>query len=120
VAERILRRAGYDVRSSPDGRHALEAIEAGDDIDLVISDVVMPGMGGLELFRLVEDRPGCPRFLFMSGYSSLDELGKSDVRGLRFLRKPWGAHELLQAVRDALDEPAAGAVSGAAAPNLLW
>src|SRR4029450_4954233 len=70
VAGRILSGAGYHVLTADGGATALElaAVHEGD-IDLLVSDVVMPGMLGKELAeRLAHDRPG-PRGLDMSGYA---------------------------------------------------
>ncbi|GAA4962194.1 hybrid sensor histidine kinase/response regulator [Actinoplanes utahensis] len=105
VAGRILTAAGYRVLSAESGPRALEvAARHEGGIDLLVSDVVMPGMLGKELAeRLVDARPGTP-VLFMSGYAHpvLASRGTLDP-GVTLLEKPFTADELLTAVRRRLD-----------------
>ena len=105
VAGRILSGAGYRVLAADGGPKALElaALHEGS-IDLLVSDVVMPGMLGKELAeRLVHDRPGT-RVLYMSGYAHpvLASQGTLDP-GVALLEKPFTAADLLSAVRRRLD-----------------
>lgn len=105
VARRILDTAGYDVIEAGNGHEALQAIERhAGQVDLVLTDAVMPELGGPELIRrLRRVRPDL-RVLFMSGYA-LDDIGRrdDDLGGASFLRKPFGSGELLGTVRDVLD-----------------
>ncbi|WP_305788830.1 PAS domain-containing hybrid sensor histidine kinase/response regulator [Symbioplanes lichenis] len=105
VAGRILSGAGYHVLAADGGPKALElaALHEGA-IDLLVSDVVMPGMLGNELAeRLVDARPDT-RVLFMSGYAQpvLASQGTLDP-GVALLEKPFTAEDLLAAVRRRLD-----------------
>lgn len=105
VARRILSRAGYRVLEAENGQDALAIWESrAPDIDVVLTDMVMPTMGGRELAgRLWDRRPTLP-ILFMSGYAE-DEItmqGVLDSR-LHFLEKPFDAPTLQQKVRLALD-----------------
>ena len=105
VAGRILSGAGYHVLAADGGRQALElaALHEGE-IDLLVSDVMMPGMLGKELAeRLVDARPGT-RVLYMSGYAQpvLASQGTLDP-GVALLEKPFTAEDLLTAVRKRLD-----------------
>ncbi|MDI6098279.1 ATP-binding protein [Actinoplanes sp. NEAU-A12] len=105
VAGRILTGAGYRVIAAEGGAHALELAARHDgEIDLLVSDVVMPGMLGKELAeRLVDVRPGT-RVLYMSGYAQpvLASQGTLDP-GVALLEKPFTANDLLTAVRRRLD-----------------
>ncbi|GIF26461.1 PAS domain S-box-containing protein [Actinoplanes tereljensis] len=106
VAGRILSGAGYRVLAAECGAAALE-LAAGHDggIDLLVSDVVMPGMLGKELAeRLVSVRPDT-RVLYMSGYAQpvLHSQGTLDP-GVALLEKPFTADDLLTAVRNRLDD----------------
>lgn len=105
VAGRILSGAGYRVLSADGGLQALElAARHEGEIDLLLSDVVMPGMLGKELAeRLVDARPGT-RVLYMSGYAQpvLASQGTLDP-GVALLEKPFTADDLLSAVRERLD-----------------
>ena len=78
VAERILERAGYAVSSAPAAVEALELLDdSGSHFDLLLADIVMPGMRGDDLARrAVAMRPGL-HVLFMSGYS--DEAPPADL-----------------------------------------
>jgi len=105
VAGRILSGAGYRVLTADGGQRALELAALHDgSIDLLLSDVVMPGMLGNELAeRMADVRPGTP-VLFMSGYAQpvLASQGTLDP-GVALLEKPFTAADLLSAVRKRLD-----------------
>lgn len=104
IFERMLGRAGYAVRAAPDGETALEMWRDGSGaVDLLVTDLMLPGMSGLELAeRLREDAPELP-VVFTSGYSERDltEEVAGDVEG-HFLEKPFAAEELEARVRAAL------------------
>jgi two-component system cell cycle sensor histidine kinase/response regulator CckA len=102
VAERALTRHGYQVLTATNGEEALEIIEQGDEIALLISDVVMPLMDGPTMVREArKTRPQLP-ILFMSGYAE-EQLRKSiDIANVAFLPKPFSVQELAEAVRRVL------------------
>jgi PAS domain S-box-containing protein len=100
---RNLSHAGYTVLTAADGTEALTLAADQDDIDLLLSDVVMPGMTGPELARrFAADRPSC-RVLLMSGYAEglIDRHGMLPP-GTALLAKPFTTAELLTAVRAAV------------------
>ncbi len=104
LAHSILEAAGYNVVSAAGGDEALAVVEAGTIPDLVLTDVVMPGMSGAELARRLRGlRPGLP-VLYMSGYTD-DVLQASELEEPRtsFLAKPFDNAELVAAARQALD-----------------
>ncbi len=109
-AQRILERYGYRVLAAPDGQEAAEFLrEHGDQIDLVISDVVMPRLGGLQLYEEARDSGNAPTFLFTSGYAPGEVLERLDGKGQPlFLRKPWTVSDLVLRVREALDKASEG------------
>jgi two-component system, cell cycle sensor histidine kinase and response regulator CckA len=105
VAERILETAGYRVMSCSGGVEALERLdENGGHYDLLLADVVMPGMRGDDLARrAVAMHPGL-HVLFMSGYSDdapPTDLGPTSGR-VGFIDKPFDAGALLEHLRDLL------------------
>jgi two-component system cell cycle sensor histidine kinase/response regulator CckA len=102
VAERALTRHGYKVLTANNGEDALEILGAGEEVNLLISDVVMPLMDGPTMVREArKDRPELP-ILFMSGYAE-EQLRKSiDIDNVAFLPKPFSVQELAEAVRDVL------------------
>jgi PAS domain S-box-containing protein len=107
VARESLRIYGYRVLEAPDGEVALRvAADAGAGIDLLLTDVIMPGLSGPALAdRLRAERPGI-RVLYMSGYTD-DALGPHGVLepGLNYLQKPFTPDVLAQKVRQVLDLP---------------
>jgi CheY-like chemotaxis protein len=105
LATRILELGGYEVLAARDGREALRTCEEnGRRFDLVVTDVVMPGMGGRELVEeLKRTRPGL-KALYVSGYTD-DIVVRNGVLPARtaFLQKPYTPSVLLQTVREMLD-----------------
>ena len=106
LVERILKEQGYDVHSASDGEDALEiAKKIGDGLDILVTDVVMPGMNGRELHRRVTEF--CPKamVLFMSGYTDNVIIHKGFVDdGVKFLQKPFTVRELADKIREALED----------------
>jgi PAS domain S-box-containing protein len=104
VAGRMLAKAGYKVMTAEDGVDAIRASgEYSGEIDLLLTDVVMPKMGGNELAQeLLNNRPAL-KVLFMSGYpnNAMGHHGVLDA-GLQFIGKPFSAVELTQKIRDVL------------------
>ncbi len=105
VAKRILSSWGYRVLAAADAADALRlCVEHSDAIDLLLTDVVMPQMGGRELAeRAVEICPGI-RVLFMSGYTDDAVVRHGVYDGLSaFLQKPFTAEALARKVREVLE-----------------
>jgi PAS domain S-box-containing protein len=104
IAVLALRRVGHRVLECRDGEGALEIARDEGPIDLLVTDVVMPGMGGRELAERL--RKGLPdvRVLFVSGYAA-DEVLRRTIQdaGLDFLPKPFGPVELQRKVAEILD-----------------
>jgi PAS domain S-box-containing protein len=104
---RVLARNGFRVLEAGDGREAVRVMEErGGEVDLVLSDLVMPGMGGVELQRWIDRHAGrrVP-FILTSGVEEVDRLSRSGMgEGIpRTLPKPWTVQELLEGVRRALE-----------------
>jgi two-component system cell cycle sensor histidine kinase/response regulator CckA len=102
VAERALVRQGYEVTTASDGEVGLEAlvraIGAGEEFDLVVSDVVMPSMDGPAMAREIrERRPQLP-VLFMSGYAEEQLRREIDIPNMYFLAKPFSVAQICSAV----------------------
>ena len=104
IVNRTLTGAGYELIMAEDGAAALTAARAHQGpIDLLVTDVVMPNLGGLELASaLLRERPET-RVLFMSGYpQSIGEDGPISLADAVFVAKPFKPADLLAAVRRAL------------------
>ena len=105
LSKRILENAGYRVLEAASG-DAAEAVFANHDhrIDLVVTDVIMPGCCGPELLSRLRVQAPSLRVLYMSGYTEQAAAEKAGIdRGLPFAQKPFTAVELVRQVRDALD-----------------
>ncbi|MDD5761361.1 MAG: PAS domain S-box protein [bacterium] len=105
IVDRVLSAKGYRVLTASDGSEGLRmAGEYNGPIDLLLTDLVMPGMGGRQLAtRLAAGRPGV-KVLFMSGYTE-DAISHEGVleAGLSFIQKPFTSDALLRKVREILD-----------------
>ena len=101
IAADMLLESGYDVVEASSGAAALEVLERADNrVELILADVVMPGINGVELASIVRrDWPALP-VLLMTGYADsglLRQSGKMDV-----LRKPFGSAELEEKLQQIL------------------
>ena len=108
LGERLLRSSGYTAISAANGKEALEVMERhGKTVDLLLTDVVMPGMSGRELSTELGKRKLIRRTLFMSGYTD-DAITKHGVLepGLAFIYKPFTVEALSRKLREVLDGPA--------------
>jgi PAS domain S-box-containing protein len=101
---RTLVRRGYEVLTARDGSEALQRVEShANTIDLLLTDVVMPGMSGKELAERVAAMRPAIKVLFMSGYSQeVIERGASS-EGMQLLEKPFNSNDLLRHVRDMIE-----------------
>ena len=102
--KRVLERFGYRVLLAENGAEGLEVFRKDGPIDLVISDMVMPKLGGAELYRALRDAGEDVPFLMVSGYTG-DEGTERKVLdpSVPILSKPWDIGELLDRVRQLLD-----------------
>jgi two-component system cell cycle sensor histidine kinase/response regulator CckA len=95
-----LMRAGYRVHEARNGNEAMQLFEQhGDSVDLVLTDMRMPFMGGADLARELRSRRQTLKLLCISGYPGGTDLEFSDD----FLAKPFSRDELLAKVREVLD-----------------
>ena len=106
-AHRALVTHGYRVLTASDGADALQvADQCADAIQLLLTDVIMPGMNGRELAELLLARQPHLRVLFISGYAENVLNHESAILpGAAFLGKPFKAKSLVTKVRDVLDAP---------------
>jgi PAS domain S-box-containing protein len=106
LLKRILEGSGYRVLLAEDGTKALELAERCDSIDLILSDLIMPGMDGKAFTDEFQQRYGPTRVIYMSGYAD-DYLAPHRVLddSVNFIQKPFGSEDLLALIRNALDSP---------------
>jgi CheY-like chemotaxis protein len=107
IAEEILSMHGYNVKTAQSGEEALEIYNAGkDNIELIILDLSMPGMGGKKcLSDLVAINPRV-KVLMTSGYSSSQQVKDLTSAGASgFINKPYHPDDLLFTIREIIDAP---------------
>ena len=101
---RALRNKGYNVLEAENGEVALDVINGTDEnIDLIISDVVMPGMDGHTLVRLVRHELPDVKVILMSGYAEdvfRDEIDRDPT--IQFLAKPFSLRGLASKVKEVM------------------
>ena len=110
VTRQLLQRNGYTVLEAPDGPTALALVDGekgSQHVDLLLTDVIMPGMSGRELAKQLKARRPEVRALFMSGYTD-DAVVRHGMLepGLAYLEKPFRPTALLRKVREVLHKEA--------------
>jgi two-component system, cell cycle sensor histidine kinase and response regulator CckA len=105
LAARLLEETGYTVVAAPHARAALAAARrVAISFDLLLTDVVLPGMGGTELARRLKGQLPALKVLFMSGYAQRSIVDQRMLRrGTHFIGKPFTADGLREKVREVLD-----------------
>jgi two-component system cell cycle sensor histidine kinase/response regulator CckA len=111
VASRMLNALGYVVHEAPDAEQAITFLEGfADHVDLMLTDVVLPGMGGRALAECVAQMRPATRILFSSGYSDDMVLQHFLLDGeVTLLQKPFTSDSLATKVREVLDREVAAA-----------
>jgi two-component system cell cycle sensor histidine kinase/response regulator CckA len=105
LVQRILESAGYRVIAAANGAEALELCKSAGSLDLVLTDMVLPGMDGVEIARRLRSLQPSVRTLFMSGYSDRQSSLQADWgKNVAFLEKPFDSETLMTSVRGVLDE----------------
>ncbi len=105
-----LERAGFRVLTAANGDEGWNALTADGAVDLILSDVVMPGVDGLALAARVRELPQPPRFVFMSGFvNDRSRLNAALGRATPFVQKPFDLGDLVTLVKDEL---AVGSTAG--------
>jgi two-component system, cell cycle sensor histidine kinase and response regulator CckA len=106
LAKDFLKSSGYAVLEAENGKEALRIASAyGGPIQLLLTDVIMPGMGGKQLAQQLTSLRPATKVLYMSGYPN-DGIVQSGIlaTGLVFLEKPFTREILLRKVRQVLDD----------------
>lgn len=98
----MLEDAGHAVLSAANGMDALAILRTGAKVDILLTDLAMPGMNGAELAQAAQtQRPRLP-VVFVTGYAKLDGV---DTAEAQVLQKPFHSNELLQAISRACEDP---------------
>lgn len=95
----LLEGAGYSVHSAPDARQALDLLDAHPDIDLMVTDIGLPGMDGRELAAEARRRRPGLKLVFLTGYDRSGTIGEPADSRTKHLGKPYHDSELFEALR---------------------
>ena len=105
ICSRALRRSGYDVVATTDADVALRELRLGRSFDLLLTDIKMPTISGLELARIAREIDPAIAIIIMTGHTSEEHLRQAVQRGAAdFMSKPFELEELRLAVDQALDK----------------
>ena len=100
---RMLRAAGYTVQSAPTGEEGFE-LAKGDGFDVILSDMRMAGLSGIDVLRKLRDARVDASFIIMTGFGTVDTAVEAMKLGaVDFVQKPFFRDELLMRVRSAAD-----------------
>ena len=99
--ERALTRQGYDVMTASNGRDALELLESGT-FDLLLSDIVMPEVDGIELAQKAQAMPNPPQVMFITGFAAVALTANSAMPETQLLSKPFHLKDLVAQIEQTL------------------
>jgi len=119
VVERYLRRDAYEVVVARDGSAALQAFER-QAPDLIVLDVMLPGIDGLEVCRRVRARGGTPVIMLTARGEEIDRLIGLELGADDYLAKPFSPRELVARVKAVLRRTGAGAAQDGAGDSLRF
>ena len=102
---RMIEQLGYRALAAPGGAEALEIAASAPGLPIVLTDVVMPGMNGLELAEQLERICPAAKIVFMSGYAESTLIGQGGRASGCFLQKPFTLAQLAEALRTAIEQP---------------
>jgi CheY-like chemotaxis protein len=108
IGKRMLEKLGYRVLLAESGTNALNVYENHrDSIDMIILDMIMPGMGGSETFDRLKAMEPSVRVLLSSGYSLNGQASQIMKRGCNgFIQKPFNIEQISKTIRNILDNTA--------------
>lgn len=100
-----VRSFGYDVREAPDAESALLVLKSGDLIDLVITDMCLPRMSGIDLLGEVKRAERAVPVILLTGHGTIESYIQTQSRGVfEYINKPVRASELKRIIGSALDQ----------------
>lgn len=104
---KALERAGHHVSTAEDGQQALALIESGT-FDLLLTDIVMPGMDGIALAQAAQRLAQPPRIMFITGFAAVALQANDELPEARVLSKPFHLKDLVRQVEAEFAEARAG------------
>jgi DNA-binding NtrC family response regulator len=104
VLQKELQRMGHDVRVAPDGEAALRLLEE-SNVDVLLSDISMPNLDGMELLRRINQRPNPPEVIMLTGHATVESAIEAMKLGAYdYLSKPYRIAELDALVKQAAEK----------------
>ena len=105
VLETVLRREGFDVLLASSGEEALSVLDGADEIDLVILDIMLPGISGIDTLRSIRvSTPALP-VIIITAFSSIDGAIEAMKHGaFHYIPKPFKNEEVVLTVNKALEQ----------------
>ncbi len=100
--EMALKKAGHDVTATSDGLEALAALDKDDSYNLLLTDIVMPGMDGIELSQNATKKRPSLKVMFITGFSGVAESHSKANDKARILAKPFHLNDLVEQVETLL------------------
>ena len=119
IAVRYLERAGYVTREAGDGRTAKRLLEQ-EPPDLVVLDVMLPGVDGLELCRWIRARSELPVIMLTARGEEADRIVGLELGADDYITKPFSPRELAARVRTVLRRTAPTTAPGSDSPSAMW
>jgi two-component system, response regulator, stage 0 sporulation protein F len=103
--ERVLKRKNYHVITALSGYEALETLKKNDDIPVVVSDMRMPGMDGVEFIKQAKKHYPDKVFFILTGFDLTPEISNAMEENLieKYMQKPFDQHEMDHSIRMALE-----------------
>jgi CheY-like chemotaxis protein len=102
VAIELFKNMGYDVLSANNGKDAIEILKRNPDIDVLFSDLVMPGLSGIELGQAARALMPTMKIVLASGYPQPEVAGRgAGLRDFHFISKPYRMAEIVKKLREA-------------------
>ncbi|WP_067624466.1 response regulator [Alicyclobacillus acidiphilus] len=103
LLQEVLQREGYEVFQAPNGETALEIVQR-DDPDLILLDMKIPGMDGLEILRNIRKLDVDTKVIMMTAYGELDLIHEAmEMGAIAHFTKPFDIDELRKAVKEQLE-----------------
>ncbi len=101
-----LERAGHEVTPKNDGIEALKSINEGNKFDLLLTDIVMPGIDGIELAKKATEKSPNIKTMFITGFSAMAAKQKeeSPAKNSKLLPKPFHLNDLIKQVENLLEQ----------------
>ncbi|MBK6895472.1 MAG: response regulator [Alphaproteobacteria bacterium] len=101
--EIALRRAGHDVLPASDGLEALEVLEDGEEFDLLLTDIVMPGIDGIELAQKAMQIQPDLKVMFITGFAAMAvSTHREEMKNTKLLSKPFHLSDLVSQIEEIL------------------